>query len=313
MEYPTLFTTRTRLFAPPAVNAPEDTVLHEAGHQWFQSVVATNEFEHAWMDEGLTLFAEARAIDALELPNRLELRFFGGFVPWVAHDIRRQRATQGNRLATYRAAPEGDTPATPSFRYWVPTAGPQIYDKAALWLYTLERHLGWTVVQRILATYYERWQFRHPQPEHFFAIANEVSGQDLTWFFDQVHLSSNTFDYAAGALSNDRADDGTYRVTVAAERRGEAIFPVEVVTTFEDGAEAREQWDGRERRAVYVYERAAPAVTLQVDPRRVLLLDVDYTNNSRTTRPRAGEASLKWSLAWMTWLQELMVTYAFFV
>ena len=46
-----------------------------------------------------------------------------------------------------------------------------------------------------MSTYFERWQFRHPQPEDFFAVVNEVSGEDMTWFFDQVYRSSNVFDY----------------------------------------------------------------------------------------------------------------------
>ena len=55
------------------------------------------------------------------------------------------------------------------------------------------------------------------------------------------------------------------------------------------------------------------ATSVHVDPQRVLLLDVNYTNNSRTLRPRSGEASLKWGLQWMVWLQDLMLTYGFFV
>jgi hypothetical protein len=52
---------------------------------------------------------------------------------------------------------------------------------------------------------------------------------------------------------------------------------------------------------------------VQVDPNRVLMLDVNYTNNSRTLQPRASEASLKWSLKWMAWLQDVLVTYAWLV
>jgi hypothetical protein len=52
---------------------------------------------------------------------------------------------------------------------------------------------------------------------------------------------------------------------------------------------------------------------VQVDPERVLLLDVNYTNNSRTMQPRSEDAGLKWSLTWMVWLQDLMITYGFFV
>ena len=38
----------------------EDTVVHEAGHQWWYGMVGTNEFEDAWMDEGINQYANAR-------------------------------------------------------------------------------------------------------------------------------------------------------------------------------------------------------------------------------------------------------------
>ena len=85
------------------------------------------------------------------------------------------------------------------------------------------------------------------------------------------------------------------------------------MTTFRDGEQVTERWDGRDRRAIYTYDRPSQALSVEVDPERVLLLDVNYTNNSGTLEPRAGEASLKWSLKWMVWLQDLMLTYAFFV
>ena len=88
---------------------------------------------------------------------------------------------------------------------------------------------------------------------------------------------------------------------------------MDVVTTFANGEQMTEHWDGLERRVIYHLRPAVAAVSVQVDPERVLLLDVNYTNNSRTLEPRAGEAGLKWSLKWMTWLQDLMLTYAFFV
>ncbi len=119
----------------------------------------------------------------------------------------------------------------------------------------------------------------------------------------------------AGAVSGGGPDttyDG-YRTTVVVRRFGEAIFPVDVVTTFRDGQRVTERWDGRDRRAIYTYDRPSEGLKVEVDPERVLLLDVNYTNNSATTEPRAAEASLKWSLKWLVWLQDLMLTYAFFV
>jgi hypothetical protein len=138
-----------------------------------------------------------------------------------------------------------------------------------------------------------------------------------------VYRSSNTFDYGVQDLVSDRAAGSPgngapaaaarYRTTVVAARFGEATFPVDVVTTFENGDRARERWDGIDRRVVYVYDRPSRAVETQVDPQRVLLLDVNYTNNSRSLEPRAREAAVKWSLKWMVWIQDLMLTYGFFV
>jgi peptidase M1-like protein len=338
MEYPTLFTAGSRWIAPSGIAQPDRVTIHEAGHQFWYGIVGSNEFEHAWMDEGFNTFSEARATEAAGIPNRLGVRFFGGFVPWTIDEISFSRATDGNRLAGYRENAEADAQATPTFRYWPGTATYITYNKTALWLHTLERHLGWPVLQRIMSTYFERWKFRHPQPTDFFAVVNEVAGRDMNWFFEQAYRSSNAFDYGVQNLSsarvrlpaspnppsktggeggkpdttNEGEPDG-YRTTVVVRRFGEAVFPVDVVTTFRDGQRVTERWDGRDRRVIYTYERPAEGVNVEVDPERVLLLDVNYTNNSATLEPRAAEASLKWSLKWLVWLQDLMLTYAFFV
>ena len=313
MEYPALFTAGSRWLAPSEVTVPESVTIHEAGHQFFYGMVGTNEFEHAWMDEGMNQYAQGRVIETIDHPNRLGLRFFGGFVPWVVRDVRLQRATDVNRLNTFRASAEAEAQSTPTFQYWPGTATAITYDKSALWLHTLERHLGWPTMQRIMATYVDRWKFRHPKPDDFFQVANEVSGQDLTWFFDQVHRSSNSFDYGVQDVLGQALDGGTHRTTVVVRRFGEATFPVDVVTTFADGSRKTERWDGADRRAVYVYETPARATSTQVDPDRVLLLDVNFANNSHMAEAPTGTATLKWSLKWMAWLQDLMLTYAFFV
>ena len=44
-------------------STPEAVTIHEAGHQFWYGIVGTNEFEHAWMDEGLNTFSTARAME----------------------------------------------------------------------------------------------------------------------------------------------------------------------------------------------------------------------------------------------------------
>jgi aminopeptidase N len=308
MEYPMLITGRSNWIAPPGVTVPEATTAHEAGHQWWHTVIGSNEFEHAWMDEGMTTWATGRVLDESFSPNFVERRFFGSFIPWVFRDLPLRRDTDLNRLPGYRDNAEADVPATPSYRYWPSTATFITYNKTSLWLHMLEKRVGWPAMQRIMATYYERWRFRHPQPDDFFLVVSEVAGEDYSWFFDQVYRSSNTFDYGVQEFTSTPS-----RTTVVVRRYGEATYPVEIVTTFRDGESVTETWDGRDRRVVYLYERPSQALSVQVDPRRRVLLDVNYTNNSRTLEPRATEAGRKWGLKWMVWLQDLMLTYGFFI
>ena len=84
------------------------------------------------------------------------------------------------------------------------------YSKPALWLHTLERALGWTMVQQILSTFFDRWKFKHPKPGDLFQVANEVSGRDLTPFFDQVYRGSAVFDYGVESVTSTETDDETF-------------------------------------------------------------------------------------------------------
>jgi hypothetical protein len=312
MEYPTLFTAGTRWWIAPHVTQPEGVTVHEAGHQFWYGIVGNNEFEDAWMDEGLNTFSTARAVSQVYDPNYYAQRYFGGFYPHVFKDIVIQRETDGNELRSYRVVAKSDEQSKPSYKYFPGTGGGITYSKTALSLNTMERWLGWPTLQRIMSTYFDRWKFKHPKPNDFYAIANEGAGQDLRWYFDQVSRSSNVFDYGVQELRS-VPENGRYRTTVVVRRYGEAIFGVDILVTFKNGQTATDHWDGVDRWKLYTYDRDAEARSAQVDPNRVLLLDVNVTNNSRTLESKAAEASKKWSMMWMVWLQDVLLSYAFFV
>ena len=286
--------------------------MHEAGHQFWYGMVGNNEFEDAWMDEGFNTFSTARAIAQVYDPNYLALRYFGGFIPWVVKDLVVRRETDGNRLSGYRHDAKSDAQSTPTYQYFPATAGSITYNKTALWLNTMERWLGWPVLQRTMSTHFARWKFKHPRPRDFFDVTTEVVGKDLSWFFDQVYRSSNVFDYGIQEFTSTR-DRDHYRTSVVVRRFGEALFPVDVLVTFKNGEQVTEHWDGRDRWKLYTYERTSQALTAQVDPNRILLLDVNITNNSRTLEPRGTTAATKWSMKWMIWLQDCLLSWAFFV
>jgi hypothetical protein len=314
MEYPTLFTAGVNWLTPRSSIDPEDVIVHEAGHQWFYGMVGSNEFEDGWMDEGINTYANTR-VDAEAYGARLHYvqRYFGGFIPWTFEDIRWDRVTFGDVAYIYRHNPSMDVPSTPSYQYWPANPTPISYAKTSLWLHTLERALGWPVMQRILSTYAERWQFKHPKPADFFQVANEESGKDLTPFFDQVYRGSSTFDYGVQSLTNSAAGKDSYRADVVVRRYADGIFPVTVLVTFADGAQTRTQWDGGNRWKLISLEHGSEAVSAQVDPDQILLLDTNFTNNSYAINPQGPRAADKWAAKWMVWLQDQLLTWAFFV
>ncbi len=331
MEYPTLFTCGTRYLTPKGGGSPEGVTVHEAGHQFWYGLVGNNEFEHAWLDEGLNTFSTSRTMEVAFGPTPYGMRFFRGFFPVIIRDIVSRRLAGGGRLDGYRRAARSDIQANPTFLQYPTTASLITYNKTDLWLATLERMLGWETLQKILSTFFQRWKFRHPTPDDFFAVANEVSGKDLSYFFDQVHRKAAVFDFSVDSVSSkevktegfierqgqityqksETVEPKLYETRVVVRRLQDGILPVEVLLKFENGEEFRDAWDGQSLWKFYTVVKPAKLAYAVVDPDRKLLLDINYTNNSKLLKSKAGMPASKWASKWMIWLQDYLQTLSF--
>ncbi|MGH9798504.1 MAG: M1 family metallopeptidase, partial [Candidatus Polarisedimenticolia bacterium] len=69
MEYPMLFTVSMAWFLPRFYDAPEALTLHEFGHQYWYGILASNEFEEPWLDEGINSYVTQRALETLRPPR----------------------------------------------------------------------------------------------------------------------------------------------------------------------------------------------------------------------------------------------------
>jgi hypothetical protein len=331
VEYPTLFTCGTRYFSSEASHIPERVIVHEAGHQFWYGIVGNNEFEHAWLDEGLNSFSADRTVGIAFGERVYVRRFFRDFFPLMIKEITFPRMTSSHRLSGYRAAARTDVQANPSFSYFPATANEVTYNKTALWLATLERILGWEKLQKTLSTFFQRWKFKHPGPEDFFAVADEVSGHDLAYFFDEVYRKAVVFDYSVDWVSSqevkaegftenggklvyqngESAEPKLYESQVVVRRLGDGILPVEVLLRFENGEEVRDVWNAKSLWKLYRLVKPTRLDYAAVDPEHKILLDINYTNNSRRLRSRAGLPASKWASKWMIWLQDYVGNLSF--
>ncbi len=326
MEYPTLFTGGTRWLQPDGSGDPEGVTIHEFGHQIWYGVVANDEFEHAWLDEGINSYATRRVKLEVYGRDKYVERYLDGFIPHLFPDIEISERTASG-LGDTDSEFEWDTMSTPSWLYGpAPMRGVEAdpnrnrvygggaygfnsYTKPALMLLTLERYLGWDTFQKVLSTYFDRWKFRHPKPQDFFQVAGEVSEQDLDWFWEQTYHGSITFDYAVDGVV-ERGESGQ---RVVLRRWGEGLFPMEARVEFEKGPPVLETWDGQSRwKAFDYFPEDDRVMAVYLDPEGKLALDVNRTNNSWVREAPSELAGHKWASKWMIWLQNMMQLVTFF-
>jgi hypothetical protein len=343
MEYPTLITGGTGIWAPPALSSPESVTIHEAGHQFWYGLVASNEFEEPWLDEGFNRYHDRKAYDLAYGERGYGVRYFGlagrGQSGWpvVAPGV---VVGRGDDIVDgLRRHGRSDVMARRSWDFRDSNAyGVNAYGKPALSLQTLEGLIGDETMTRVLRTWARRYRFAHPTSEDFIATVNEVTGRDWRWYFDQTWFSAEECDYAVGAKNvrarapggfvdgpagplpapaggeDDDADEdghGDYESEVLVERLGGVRLPVEVRVDFSDGRTVRESWDGQYRWARFRYRGPARVTAAVVDPERRIALDVNPGNNGWTEeKGNARRAAARWTARWMFWFQNLLEMHA---
>lgn len=299
MEYPMLFTGGVNVMGLPqlpgsAVYETEVVTLHEAGHNWFGMVVATNEAEEPWLDEGLTDFISIEA--ATHYYGRNASMLSSPFVKFGYFDMRRLEYLAGPRVPSYGKAWEFGVGGE---------YGVAVYSKPVVVLTTLKNILGQDVFWRVMQTYYARYQFKHPRTRDFIAVAEEVSGQRLDWFFDQAVYGEGVLEYAVESVSSERQPDGIYSSQVSVVSKGDVAFPVDVQVAFADGTRMDEMWDGKAART-FTYNRAAPLAWAHIDPQRKLAMELSTLDNSRTLEPQWP--ALRIGSRILFWLQNVFIT-----
>lgn len=304
MEYTTIFTSAGSGFVPSFLKMAEMVTIHEFSHAYFMGMLASNEFEEPWLDEGVNSYWEQRIVD----------HYYGNGYGIIRLPFIKISDADMSR-ASYISSPSRQvaTNDLPSWLYPHGTYGMMSYNKAATWLHTLEGLITTETMNNVFREFYARWAFRHPSGKDFIETVNDVVreehgekfGNDMNWFFEQVLYGTEICDYRISGVTNrkitgysgmaegdsvtftrnDRSSDTLYLAIVGIERLGGMKLPVEVLVRFDNGDEILEEWDGLARFRDFEYKGTRKVDQVIIDPRGKIDLDVNRINNSWTDDP----------------------------
>jgi len=212
MEYPMLVMVG---YGAADASSIFSTIDHEQGHEWFPMVVGSNERRHAWMDEGFNTFQNAFSNE----------RRSPGTAAFPAYLSNWRQTVESGRQSPIM---------TPADRIDPDALGAMAYRKPGAVLLALRTAvIGRDAMDRAMREYVRRWAFKHPTPADFFRTVENVSGQDLGWFWRAFFYGTDVLDIAVDGVTMRQAG-GENVVEVHLRRATSIPFPVTMRLKLDD-------------------------------------------------------------------------------
>ncbi|MBE4951302.1 M1 family metallopeptidase [Chryseobacterium culicis] len=238
---------------------------HEFGHNWFPMIVGSNERLFAWMDEGFNTFINGLSTEAF---NKGE------------YYRKPNLARSGTYLLTDSLEPVMVGPDNMKER----NIGALAYYKPGTGLDVLrEAILGPEKFDKAFRTYIDRWAFKHPTPWDFFHTMENVSGEELNWFWRGWFFNKWKIDQA---VKNVQYVNGNFKngVQITVENIGQLPMPATVQLKFKDGTAQIvnipvEVWK-RNKEWTFKVDSNKELDEVKLDPNSVVP-DVNLENNSK--------------------------------
>ncbi len=234
---------------------------HEIAHMYFPFIVGVNETRYAWMDEGFAYF--------LPFDVQYELSNFD-------HRIRAARG-----VGIYSGS-ETDYPMMiPSFASVDPDLSMLSYYKPALSYLALQNALGEEMFSKSLKEFINRWEGKHPLPYDFFYTFEDVTGENLSWFWKPWY-----FERAVPDVAIKEANVNGDELAVIITNIGGMPVPVELKFITDDGTEIKESLSSsiwKDKKGITV-KKVVEGKVIKVELGSPIIPDSDLTNNSYTIK-----------------------------
>ncbi len=179
MEYPTI----TFLSSGGTEKMLDFVINHEVGHNWFYGILASNERQHPWMDEGMNTFYDNRYM--MQQYGNTSIDFVGNKSSFIKK--RMPADIQQTILQSVIAVKKDQPIETASELFNSTNYNAVAYTKTGNWMALMEQQLGKELFDSCMKNYYSGWHFKHPYPADFKKSVEQTSGRNLDSLFNLLH------------------------------------------------------------------------------------------------------------------------------
>jgi len=268
MEYPMLVMNGS---------ASESLIVHEIGHNFFYGILANDEVNEAWLDEGFTTWQTRWYMETKYPPYGTARKNHTQFEKRFSMPLTRTERDQ-NLAFRYIFSGFNEPIATTSHLFISPRSYSQnAYKKPSLMLKILrEGVLEPAIFDDAMQVYYDRWMLKHVNENRFRAVTEEISGEDLSWFFDQWLHQTGWVDYSLKKWH--QKNDKLY---ISIQRNGTYKMPVKVLAISESGDSLWGKWEIQNSNDGEIFIATEEHIkSVQIDPFDQIF-DFDRRNNSK--------------------------------
>lgn len=194
-------------------------MAHESAHNWYYGVMATNEFQYPWMDEGFTSFAEDFGLNQMR------------------KEPRKNPSRRSIRAAAYMSGlnPKFEPLSTPADYFdHNRTYGLSAYSRGQTFLAQLQYILGKDAFFKGMRRYWQQYQFKHPTPQQFITTMEQASNVQLDWYLNSWVYTNHSIDYAVDTLTPGTSKSHT-RINLS--NAGNHPMPVRLTVVLKNGEE----------------------------------------------------------------------------